>query len=369
MARHVVHLVYRFAAGGLENVIVQLVNGLPHDAFRHTIIALTVADPAFVSRIERKDVTIIELHKPPGQPFGLYREAFRLLRSLQPDVVHSCNLAALEFQPVAWAAGVARRVHAEHGWDVADPQGMNQRFRWLRRLYKHFVQRFIAVSPQLRDYLAGPIGVPSDRIALLPNGVDVERFRSKREGAGVPSDFPFLNSDELVIGYVGRFEPIKNPELLLEAFGLIASGPSAIANRVRLVMVGAGPLQSAIAERAAQLGLSARIWLPGARSDVADVLRALHCFVLPSLSEGTSCTLLEAMASEIPVVATDVGGNRDVLDDGRLGQLVPSQDHVALAAAIVSTLTSAPDTQPARTKVVSEYSLPAMLGHYVNVFS
>ena len=101
--RHIVHLIYRFAAGGLENVIVQLVNGLPRESFRHTIVALTTVDPSFVQRIERDDVEIIAMAKPPGQPFRLYPKMYALFNRLRPDVLHSCNLAALEFQPVAWA--------------------------------------------------------------------------------------------------------------------------------------------------------------------------------------------------------------------------------------------------------------------------
>ncbi len=133
---HIVHLLYRFAAGGLENVIVQLVNGLPQAEFTHTVVALTSVDADFARRISRPGVQVIALHKPPGQPFKLYPTVYRLLRRLKPDVFHSCNIAALEFAPMAALAGVPLRLHAEHGWDVADPDGSNRHYQRLRKFYQ-----------------------------------------------------------------------------------------------------------------------------------------------------------------------------------------------------------------------------------------
>ena len=141
--RHIVHLIYRFAAGGLENVVIQLINNLPPDEFRHTVVVIAGFDPAFVTRIERSDVEVINLAKGPGQPFKLYPRMYRLLKSLKADVLHSCNLAAMEFVPMAALAGVPLRVHVEHGWDVGDLGGSNVRYNWLRKIYKPFVNEFV----------------------------------------------------------------------------------------------------------------------------------------------------------------------------------------------------------------------------------
>lgn len=367
--RHVVHLLYRFAAGGLENVIVQLVNGLPHDRFRHTIVALTEADPAFIARIERRDVEIITLHKPPGQPFGLYPRMYRLLRRLRPDVLHTCNIAALEFMPVAALAGVPRRIHAEHGWDVSDPDGSNRRYRLLRRLYRRFVQDFIVVSAQLQAYLLDAIHVPAAHVHLIENGVDCERFRPRQEGDAVPEGWPFTE-DDYVIGTVGRLEPIKHQALLLEAFArLLASHTN---RRLRLAVVGDGPLREALMSQAAASGIGASVWMPGSRGDVAGILRMLDCFVLPSLAEGTSCTLQEAMACALPVIATDVGGNRKLLADGALGPLVESDRADALCAAMAELLGQprhATGGAAMREHVLRGYSLQAMLARYARLFT
>jgi sugar transferase (PEP-CTERM/EpsH1 system associated) len=370
---HVAHLLYRFYTGGMENVVVQLINGLPPSEFRHTVIALTDADPEFLARIKSPGVEVIQLHKAPGQPFRLYPAMFTLLRRLKPDVLHSCNLAALEFAPVALLAGVPRRVHAEHGWDVADPVGANFRYRLLRKAYKFSVNHFVAVSAQLYNYLRKAIKVPLCKMSLVPNGVDTERFRPHRNEDLTPPGYPFRRLDHWVIGTVGRLAAIKNQILLAEAFvHLVKSNPQG-GERLRLAVVGDGPLTLSVRAVLNKANLIDRVWMPGGRTDIAEILRMLDCFVLPSLAEGTSCTLQEAMATALPIVATDVGGNADLLGDGRFGYLSPSNDVVALSNAIKTIFN---DAKPARQKAtlarieaVESFSLSGVVEAYRHLFS
>jgi sugar transferase (PEP-CTERM/EpsH1 system associated) len=370
---HVVHMVYRFAAGGLENVLVQLVNALPRDGFRHTIIALTLVDREFARRIERDDVSIIELNKPPGQPFRMYPRVFRLLRRLRPDVLHTCNLAALEFAPVAALVGVPLRVHAEHGWDIHDPEGRNRRFRLLRRVYRPFVSRFVAVSVQLQSYLRDSIGVGEGRLHLIPNGVDTQLFHPAGPEEPAPEGFPFRRPEHWVIGTVGRLEPIKNQLLLAQAFIRLIRAEPPGCERLRLAIVGGGPLAGAIAECLHGAGLSGRLWMPGARGGVASIMRQLDCFVLPSISEGTSCTLQEAMATALPIIATDVGGNAVLLEHGKCGTLVPAMDAEKLAGAILQVFlrsqAGAGGNVEGLAMVREKYALSSMVGAYQRLFS
>lgn len=332
---HVVHFIYRLATGGLENVVVQLINHLPATLFRHTVIALTEVDPDFARRIHSPSVDIIALKKPPGQPFALYPRVYGLLRQLQPDVFHTCNLAALEFMPVAALARVPLRVHAEHGLDTAELGNKAAIYLRLRKLYNPFVSRYVTVSIPLQSYLQDKVGVAPQRLSLVSNGVDTAQFRPVQPGDALPADYPFQPGRDWVVGTVGRQIEIKNPLLLVDAFvALVRSGVQGSC-RLRLAMVGDGPLRSAIAERMHAAGMQDRLWLPGVRSDVAEVLRALDCFVLPSLSEATSCTLQEAMATGLPIVVTDVGGNADLLEHGACGSLVPSGDVQAMAAEML----------------------------------
>lgn len=367
---HVVHLIYSLGTGGLENVVVQLVNHLPNDAFRHTVIALTDIDPAFARRVTAPSTQLIALRKPPGQPFKLIPRVYRLLRQLRPDVLHSCNIAALEFAPVAALARVPLRVHAEHGLDIGEIGDKRARYRRLRRLYNPFVSHHVAVSVDQVAMCEGA-GVPPQRVHLIPNGVDTTRFRPRGQHDAPPPGFPFEPGRHWVIGTVGRQAEIKNPLLLVDAFMALAGGDTPDAERLRLVLVGDGPLNAQIAARMRDAGLQDRLWLPGLRADVPDILRSLDCFALPSLSEGTSCALQEAMATGLSIVATAVGGNADVLEHGRCGSLVPSGDVQAFAAALQAQSQAGsgnPQRAAALASVNERYGLPGVIARYGALF-
>ena len=163
----VLHLVYRFDTGGLENGVVNLINHMPASAFRHAVVALTDVVPEFASRIQREDVALISLHKAPGHGVKLYPRLQRLFRELRPAVVHTRNLAALECQVPATLAGVPVRIHGEHGRDVDDLDGTRRRYQWMRRVYRPFVNHYVALSRDLGSYLHQKVCVPDRRIAQI----------------------------------------------------------------------------------------------------------------------------------------------------------------------------------------------------------
>lgn len=368
---HVVHFIYRLATGGLENVVVQLINHLPKELFRHTVISLTDVDPDFARRIHSDSVEVIALNKPPGQPFVLYPKVYRLLRRLKPDVFHTCNLPALEFMPVAALARVPLRVHAEHGLDTAELGPKASIYLKLRKLYNPFVSSYAPVSRPLQTYLQDKVGVAAHRLNLISNGVDTGQFRPCQAGDALPCGFPFQPGRDWVVGTVGRQMDIKNPLLLVEAFVALVQSGAAGSDRLRLAMVGDGPLKEGIAERMHAAGLGDRLWLPGVRSDVAQILRAFDCFVLPSFSEATSCTLQEAMATGLPIVVTDVGGNADLLEQGQCGSLVPSGDVQAMASEILRHFQMGdvrPQASAALAAVKMHHGLVVTIQRYQNLF-
>ena len=172
-----------------------------------------------------------------------------------------------------------------------------------------------------------------------------------------------------MIGTVGRLEPIKNQPLLADAFVLLLQNNPRGAERLRLAIVGDGPLMNTVREKLAAAGLESRLWLPGARRDIPDILRAMDCFCLPSLAEGTSCTLQEAMATALPIVVTDVGGNANLLVQGRYGRLVPSGDPDALADALSEVFACGePGSAGALNLIREHYGLPAVLRRYSSLF-
>jgi sugar transferase (PEP-CTERM/EpsH1 system associated) len=324
----VVHLLHRFDTGGLENGVVNVINHLP--AFRHAVVAVTEVT-AFKERVKAPGTQFIALHKPPGQGVWLYPRVYRLLRELRPAVVHTRNLGAMEFQLPAWAARVPLRVHSEHGWDTNDLGGVSRTNQRLRRLYGTGTHRFVALSKAIETYLTGPVGFARERVQRICNGVDTQRFAPS---ANAPEAWPYRRGEHLVVGAVGRMQAVKDPLNLVDAFLQLRERCAGDWPRLRLVMLGGGPLLDAARLRLAEAGAAEQAWLPGDRSDVAQLLPHFDIFALPSQAEGISNTLLEAMACGCAPVATDVGGNTELVEDGANGLLVPSQDSAALATAL-----------------------------------
>lgn len=368
----VLHLVYRFDTGGLENGVVNLINHMPPAAYRHAVVALTEVVPGFARRIERADVEFVSLHKPPGHAARLYPRLLQLFRQMRPAIVHSRNLAALECQVPAWWAGVPVAVHGEHGRDVDDLDGSRKRYQWMRRAYRPFVDEYVALSCDLAAYLRDRVGVPERRLAQIYNGVDIQRFHPADGGRAPLPGSPFNDPGLWVVGTVGRMQTVKAQTLLASAFVRALALQPALRTRLRLVMVGEGPLRAETHALLSAAGAADVAWLPGERADVPDVMRGLDCFVLPSLAEGISNTILEAMATGLPVLATQVGGNAELVVEGETGVIVPSGDIEAMAQALVA-LAGHPDRakamgQAGRSRVERQFSLPAMVSAYQGLY-
>lgn len=366
----VVHLVYRFDTGGLENGIVNLINEMPADTYRHAVVALTEITH-FRHRITRKDVEFVALEKPPGHGFWLYPKLYRLFKQLKPAIVHTRNLAALEAAVPAWAAGVPVRIHGEHGRDVGDFDGSNLRYQRLRRLYRPFVTYYLALSRDLADYLKHRIRIPEVKVAQVYNGVDSRRFRPADGHQPIPG-CPFAGPDQWLVGTVGRMQTVKDQVTLARAFVRAIELAPALGATLRLVLVGDGPLRAEANGVLEAAGLAQLAWLPGERSDIPEIMRGLHCFVLPSRAEGISNTILEAMASALPVIATDVGGNAELVTAGLTGELVAAADPEAMAHAILR-LAKAPDAarrmgKLGRSRVEEMFSLDAMVARYASIY-
>ncbi|RQO58698.1 sugar transferase [Paucibacter sp. KBW04] len=367
----VLHVMYRFDTGGLENGVVNLINHMPAHAYRHAVLALTeVTD--FKRRIHRSDVEFISLHKKPGHGFWLFPQLFRLFRRLRPTIVHSRNLAALEVQLPAWAAGVPVRVHGEHGRDVSDLDGSNISHQRVRRFYRPLVQRYIALSRDLADYLQRAIHVEPARITQAYNGVDTERFAPAAAGPQPIPGCPFEPGRHWLVGTVGRMAPVKDQLMLARAFVQVLQQRPEQRERLRLVMVGEGPLRAQAQALLDEAGVDDLAWLPGERSDVPAVMRGLHCFALPSLAEGISNTILEAMACGLPVVATRVGGSADLVLEGQTGLLVPPAQEQGMAAALQALALDPARAQTlgqaGRARVLEHFSMKAMMKTYASVY-
>jgi sugar transferase (PEP-CTERM/EpsH1 system associated) len=365
----ILHVIHHLFIGGMENGLVNLVNRL--DQYRH-VIACVEDYSDFRLRITRPDVQVLALYRSRIGAGGVRRELFRLCRRLRPAVVHSRNLSGLDALLPARLAGVPSLVHSEHGWDVDNLDGKRWKPALLRRLHATLVDRYITVSKDLERFLTQRIGIRAARITQIYNGVDVERFVPAQAPAdsGLPEHLrgPGL----LRFGSVGRLQPVKDQASLLRATALVLQRRPDLRRVARLLLIGDGPLLAELRQLTADLGLADVVWLPGASGDVPRLMQALDFFVLPSLNEGISNTILEAMASGLPVLASRVGGNVELVEDGISGALFPAGDVPALSTLIERYLLDEALRRAhglaARAAAVERYSLQAMVAAYAGVY-
>lgn len=312
----VAHVAPGFGIGGLERMLVDFARRVDARRFEQSFFAIGPDGPigAELAALGRP---VTALGKEGGFRPGLMVRLARLLRERGVDVVHTHNAAGLFYgAPAARLAGVKRVIHTRHGVEPISGRAMQA-----LRAASLLVDRIVCVSADNAD-LARREGFPPRKIATLLNGVDLERF---------PCRGPAPGRRALL---VARLSPEKDISTLLRAAALLRDR----GRPIELDIVGGGPCRDALAAERDDLGLAGSVALHGPREDVRDTLAEASLFVLPSTTEGVSLTLLEAMASGLPVVATAVGGNVEVVVDGETGLLVPPSRPEALADAIDKVL-------------------------------
>jgi sugar transferase (PEP-CTERM/EpsH1 system associated) len=367
----VAHVIDRLSVGGMENGVVNLINNAPPERYRHAIVCLRSFD-SFRERLTAPGVEVTAIGKSLGKDPGFYFKLWRELRRLDPAIVHTRNLPAVDCAVVAAAAGVRGRVHGEHGKDILEATGKNRKYNMLRRAVSPLVHRYIAVSREIESWLSDTVGIPAGKIRQIYNGVDSVKFApasAGRESLPAPG---FAAADSIVVGTVGRMEAIKDQLTLARAFVRLAALAPELAPRLRLAMIGDGGLREPARQILAEAGLAERAWLPGERGDIAPLLRGLDVFALPSRYEGISNTIIEAMATGLPVVATRVGGNAELVVEGKTGALVPPENPDAMAAALYSYVAARElrvnHGAAGRASVEARFSMQAMVDGYLAVY-
>jgi sugar transferase (PEP-CTERM/EpsH1 system associated) len=368
--RLLVHLVEALDGAHMEMGLLNLLRHLPAERYRHAIVCMH--DHSEVEAgLREQGVDIVRLRQG-GHGFLHYVRLYRVLRSLQPDLIHTRNRSGLPALLVAALAGVRLRVHAEHGRDLARRGQVSFRGRALRRLLRPLIDHFIAVSSELEQWLIEAVGAEPARVTQIANGVDSVQFHPRLGPAAAVGPPGFMHDGVFVIGSVGRMDAGASHATLVDAFLRLIASPHPAHQRLRLMIVGDGPARAECQAILTRAGAGARAWLPGARADIPQLLRAMDLFVLPSLTEDRSNTILEAMASGLPVVATAVGCNTELVHAGFTGILVPPMSAELMAAA-VSDYCRIPEMAArhgarARSQVIARHSMPAMARDYLAIY-
>lgn len=371
--KHIAHIVWHFSTGGLENGMVNLINNLPAQGYQHSIITLTGYDAAFASRITQANVQFYHLHKREGNDWRIFPALNKLLKQLQPDVLHSRNLNAMELQLIGWWRKVPLRIHGEHGWDTSDIGGTNKKYQLLRRLLKPFIHRFVCLSSESEHYLREKIAIPANKIQRICNGVDLSKFiNTAAASLTLPTNIQH-SEQPVLFGTVGRLATIKNQAYLLQAFANLLQQQVNFKHKAGLIIVGNGPNRLALEQLSQTLQLSENVLFLGNRADIAAIMQRLDVFVLPSLAEGISNTILEAMASATPVIATAVGGNADLLPPSLLATNIVDVNNIQqLNEAMLGYLTTESrikaDGLLCQSHCQQHFSLATMVKHYQTLY-
>ena len=362
-APRIAHVIPSLQVGGLQKIVVRLVDHF-QSRMDHLVVTPSGDGPLRAQFPARVPVRPLADPRRSGK-WNALRMA-RLFRAYRPDVVHTRNWTCIDAIIGARLAGVPVVIHGEHGREASDPEGRNAFRRRVRRLLGPLVTEFVTVSRDLARWLASDVGISPAKITHIYNGVDTDAFspgdqHEARKVLGLPHE-------PIVMGTVGRLDPVKDHRGLIEAFHRLARRQD-----TQLLIVGDGPCRPELEHLTNELGLRGRVRLLGERDDINVILRALDVFILPSLGEGISNAILEAMATGLPVVATHVGGNPELVDDGVTGFLVPSRSTSSLAAALQRYLDD-PGLKrhhgdAGRIRSLKEFSLSRMFAAYDALYS
>jgi glycosyltransferase involved in cell wall biosynthesis len=311
----IAHVTLGLATGGQERLLLDFARHVDNDRFALVIVSLTDRG-ALADALEAHGARVLTLHASGGVRPGLIVRLKRLFQSEQIDLVHTHDDRPLIYAaPAARWAG-CRVIHTQHHGKLPNVGGNQELLvRWAGRL----AHAFITVSRDAaRHYVDS--GLPPGRVRTIWNGIDLDAFPYKGPSRGGPTVA------------VARLSPEKNIANLLRAAALVRDADP----EFRLEIAGDGPCREDLVQLAQDLNLGMAVRFLGEVRDIPALLGRSQMFVLPSKSEGISLTLLEAMACGLPVVATRVGGNPEVVIDGETGFLVPSDDSPALARAILT---------------------------------
>ena len=328
----ILHVVDSLERGGLERVVTDLAVMQRRQGCE--VAVFSIKEPgALAPELERAGVPVLRGDKRRSADLRTLRALRQAILLRRVDVVHAHN-----FMPTYYVAaaclGPGSRVACVATCHDMGTRLAQRKLRWIMRWALGRMDRVAMVGAQVHArYLEAQLVSPAKTECIL-NGVALDRFDHDATARASARERLGLKAKDLVIGSVGRLVELKNHRALIDVLAELAAEHA----QLRLVLVGDGVLRQQLEQHARQRGVQSRVVFAGEQADVASLLAAFDVFALPSTTEGLSVALLEAAASGLPIVATSVGGNPEIIEHGRTGLLVTARDDAALAGALRTVL-------------------------------
>lgn len=361
----VLFLVLEMDLGGLQRLVSLLISKIDKARFEPYIVCLDRGGVFFEQASKASAGAYILGRKPGLFDRHLFVQLLKIVRQEKIDIIHSHNGCSSYAVLAGRLAGVKGIVHTDHGRLVPDKKSAILEDRASALL----MDRFVGVSAELSAYIVSTLRVDARKVRTILNGVDDRSFCPREVGERLAQRARLgLAPEDKVIGTVCRLDPIKNLGFM------IACMPAILRNvpNAKLLIAGDGPERASLEAQAESLGLTSCVRFLGLRRDTESVMPAMDLYACTSLSEGTSMTILEAMACGLPVVASAVGGNVRLIDQlsGILFSLDDRDEFVdGVTSLLLSESARAECGRQARRKVEAEFSLEQMVRTYEQLYS
>lgn len=359
---HIAHIVPTFDIGGLENGIINLINTLNQPTFSHSLHVLS-GDAAAINRFKHP-VSVHTLNKKKGNDPRVIQQLLSNFLKDKPQLIRTYGWGT-------WLEGLISSklykntplIHSEHGYISEQLSGMPARRRIAQKLAASYTKQIISVSDAISQTLIRDVGIPSKKIHTIINGVDTNRFMPDNSSHNLRHTLN-INDNRLILGTVARLDPIKDISSVINALPNLPE--------VEYIIVGDGPERTHLEQLTQQCNVHDRVHFLGMRSDIPELMNLFDTFILPSIKEGTSNTLLEAMSAACPVIATHTGGTPDIITQGETGTLIPPQSHKSIISAVKQIENNRDHYHKqglqAREQILKKWSLDHMVQQYESLY-
>lgn len=362
---NVLYIIWSLGLGGAERVVINLAKGLDKSKFKTTICCLNDKG-AFAHELEEIGIEVIALNKKSGIDVSIIGKIIKVIKDKEISIVHA-HLWGANFwgRIAAWLVGVPVVIITEHNEDT-----------WKNKL--HFIcdywlsfctDKIVTVSKSVEQFYINNAKLAPKKMKVIYNGIDTNLpdNHSYLKESNIRSEFN-ISVDEVVLAVIGRLVPQKGHRYFFLALKELLS-----THKMKGLVVGSGPLEKELKEFASRLGLNGHVIFTGLRQDIHSFLRVIDILVMPSTREGLPMVALEAMANDVPVIATDVGGNPELITDQQTGLLIKPEDYLALKDSINRIITdqnlSLRIVNNAKELVRNEFDITVMVNKTQQLYS